>query len=132
MPGLLPRFSRLAAAGAILASIGCAPSASLVELAPVSPTPTGEVHPGQIVWHDLVTDDLDAAQDFYGSLFGWTFASVQGDLSVYSVIERNGEPIGGIVPIDDEDRRQQILHDRGYWYAWDGITVVRFSAREEA
>lgn len=32
-------------------------------------------------------------------------------------------------PIDDESRRQQILHDRGYWHAWDGITVVRFSAR---
>ena len=30
-------------------------------------------------------------------------------------------------PIESEDLRQQILHDRGYWYAWDGITVVRFS-----
>ena len=32
-------------------------------------------------------------------------------------------------PIEAEDRRQQILHDRGYWYAWDGITVVRFVGR---
>lgn len=32
-------------------------------------------------------------------------------------------------PIVDEARRRQILHDRGYWYAWDGITIVRFSAR---
>ena len=29
-------------------------------------------------------------------------------------------------PIDDERLRTAILHDRGYWYAWDGITVVRF------
>lgn len=103
MPGLLHQFLRPASLGVLLATVGCAPSASLIELAPVSSTPTGEVHAGQIVWHDLVTDDLEAAQDFYGSLFGWTFASVQGDLSVYSVIERDGRPIGGIVPIDDED-----------------------------
>jgi hypothetical protein len=32
-------------------------------------------------------------------------------------------------PIEAEDRRQQILHDRGYWYAWGGITVVRFVGR---
>ena len=30
-------------------------------------------------------------------------------------------------PIDDEDLRQEILHNRGYWYAWDGITVFHFS-----
>ena len=30
-------------------------------------------------------------------------------------------------PIDDEDLRTRILHERGYWYAWDGITVVRFN-----
>ncbi len=28
--------------------------------------------------------------------------------------------------IDDETLRQQILFDRGYWHAWDGITIVRF------
>ena len=33
-------------------------------------------------------------------------------------------------PIDDERLRTKILHDRGYWYAWDGITVVRFFPRD--
>ena len=31
-------------------------------------------------------------------------------------------------PIDDSGSRGAILHDRGYWYAWDGITIFRFSA----
>ena len=26
----------------------------------------------------------------------------------------------------DQFLRVSILHDRGYWYAWDGITVFRF------
>lgn len=34
-------------------------------------------------------------------------------------------------PIDDETTRRQILYDRGYSYAWDGITVVRFLPRDD-
>ena len=33
-------------------------------------------------------------------------------------------------PIDDEVSRTQILHDRGYWHAWDSIKVFRFLPRE--
>ena len=32
-------------------------------------------------------------------------------------------------PINDDGIRTSILHDRGYWYAWDGITIVRFVPR---
>ena len=28
--------------------------------------------------------------------------------------------------IDDEERRREILYNRGYWYAWDAITVFTF------
>ena len=31
--------------------------------------------------------------------------------------------------IDDEQRREAILKERGYWYAWDGITVFSFTVR---
>lgn len=30
-------------------------------------------------------------------------------------------------PIDDSERRVAILHDRGYPYAWDGITIFHFA-----
>jgi hypothetical protein len=30
-------------------------------------------------------------------------------------------------PIEDEERRQAILHGRGYWYAWDGIRIFSFA-----
>ena len=33
------------------------------------------------------------------------------------------------IPIDDEKLRRDILFDRGYWRAWDGITIVRFLPR---
>ena len=30
---------------------------------------------GDFVWYELMTDNADAAQDFYGSLLGWDFTS---------------------------------------------------------
>ncbi|MFB3107415.1 MAG: hypothetical protein ACE1ZA_21185, partial [Pseudomonadales bacterium] len=33
-------------------------------------------------------------------------------------------------PIDDPKMRVAILHERGYLYAWNGITVFKFAATE--
>jgi len=30
-------------------------------------------------------------------------------------------------PIDSADLKEAILYQRGYWHAWDGITIFRFS-----
>ena len=52
--------------------------------------------PGALVWNELGTRDPDAAQRFYGELFGWTFEG-EGELDTgteYLTI-RNGEPLNG-------------------------------------
>jgi hypothetical protein len=33
---------------------------------------------GKVIWHDLITEDVDAAREFYGGLFGWTFEDSTG------------------------------------------------------
>ncbi len=101
--GLFVATALLVASAAVLVIGACAPSRVRVDLTPVSPTPTGVHNIGQFVWHDLVTDDLEAAKRFYGGLFGWQFEDVPGDPVVYSVIRHLGVPIGGIAPIDDDD-----------------------------
>jgi predicted enzyme related to lactoylglutathione lyase len=61
-----------------------------------SPAST-EHHPGKMVWADLVTPDLAAAEKFYGGLFGWTFQPIHaGDIN-YAVAMLDGRPIGGLV-----------------------------------
>jgi len=95
--------SSFAATVALVTLGACAPSAVLVDLAPVTPTPTGVHNIGQFVWVDLVTNDMATAKRFYGGLFGWQFEDVPGDPVVYSVIRHLGVPIGGIAPIDDND-----------------------------
>ena len=56
--------------------------------------------PGALAWNDLVTPDPEAAERFYGRLFGWTFIEMP-DSGGYRVI-RNGERSnGGIFPDAD-------------------------------
>jgi len=82
---------------------GCTRSAVRVDLAPVTPDPTGTHNVGQFVWYDLLTEDAAAAKRFYGELFGWQFQDVQGDGIVYSVISHQGVAIGGLAPMEDTD-----------------------------
>ncbi len=95
-------FEFILATAALITIGACSPSA-LVDLAPVTPTPTEVHHIGQFVWVDLLTDDMAAAKRFYGGLFGWQFEDAPGDPVLYSVIHHLGVPIGGIAPIDDAD-----------------------------
>jgi predicted enzyme related to lactoylglutathione lyase len=59
---------------------------------------------GKFVWHDLITDDVAGARQFYGGLFGWEFEETRhpngGD---YTLISADGHFIGGIVQLDDPE-----------------------------
>ena len=57
---------------------------------------------GKFVWHDLMTDDLEAARRFYGGLFGWTFENVTGPVGGgYTLIISGKLFVGGMVQLDD-------------------------------
>lgn len=58
-----------------------------------------QYRPGQVVWRDLLTRDMEGIQRFYGELFGWQFSPVPGALggSDYQLIEYRGQWIGGVV-----------------------------------
>ena len=98
-----PRRLLLGVALAALGSTACAPGLPTVPPVSPSPTPTREI--GHFVWYDLLTTDLPAARDFYGSLFGWTFddASSAGGVG-YVAIRHGGRVIGGMVAASDLER----------------------------
>ena len=54
---------------------------------------------GEHSWHELATDDYEAAFKFYSALFGWEAAG-EHDMGapngVYFMFGRNGVPVGGI------------------------------------
>lgn len=53
--------------------------------------------PGRFVWHDLMTKDAKAAQEFYTALFDWQIDERPMMGSVYRMITCGPGPIGGIV-----------------------------------
>jgi predicted enzyme related to lactoylglutathione lyase len=67
------------------------------QLPALNSPPSSEHHAGKMLWADLVTPDLAAAEKFYGAVFGWAFQAVRaGDVN-YAVAMLEGRPIGGLV-----------------------------------
>ncbi len=56
---------------------------------------------GKVVWHDLMTEDLDAARRFYGGVFGWTFDnfSARPGRGRYAIARLGNVYVAGLVPV---------------------------------
>jgi len=67
---------------------------------PTAETPghDGPAAVGEFSWHELPTDDWEAAWDFYSELFGWvkTDAMDMGDMGMYQMYGRGAHPLGGM------------------------------------
>ncbi|PQJ19941.1 hypothetical protein [Tenacibaculum sp. SG-28] len=51
------------------------------------------------IWHDLITPNMTASQEFYSKVFGWTFESSNSKGAVTSKILNNGKVIGGMIEV---------------------------------
>ncbi len=103
--GAPPRAARrLLVALGVVVGAACATD-TLPGLTPITRPPTGLVEPGRFVWLDLVTQDVERAKSFYGSLFGWTFR--EGDR--YTEVLHRGAPIAGIVAAESPERGSEWL-----------------------
>jgi predicted enzyme related to lactoylglutathione lyase len=71
--------------------------ATAFELPALNSPASSEHHVGKVVWADLVTPDLAAAERYYGSLFGWTFQTIHTGDSDYAVALADGRPVGGLL-----------------------------------
>ena len=56
-------------------------------------SPPADVGPGRIAWFDITTSDLPQSKEFYGRLFDWDFAPVQGSDQAAEIVAR-GVAIG--------------------------------------
>ena len=56
-------------------------------------SPPADVGPGRIAWFDVTTSSLTKSKEFYGKLFGWSFAPIQGSDQAVEIVSR-GTGIG--------------------------------------
>ncbi len=81
--------------------LGCEQKQIIVP--PITKTPTNIKLTGKIVWHDLLTDDVNSVKSFYGGLFGWKFDNGGDPEAIYTTILFNGNAIGGIIHLEKKD-----------------------------
>lgn len=57
---------------------------------------------GRIVWYELLTTDMKAAETFYSAVVGWTVAPFDGSPQPYDMWMRDAQtPMGGVMNIPD-------------------------------
>jgi predicted enzyme related to lactoylglutathione lyase len=78
------------------------------ELPPIADAATMEHHAGKVIWADLVTPDLAAAETFYTGLFGWAFQNIHTGNVEYAVATFEGRPVAGLLqkPIPPGEQHQ--------------------------
>jgi uncharacterized protein len=105
---LLLLFVALMSVAAVTRSPGGAPAS--FEFPPLMSAQSAE-HPGKLVWAELVTPDLSAAERFYGGIFGWTFHDLRTGDTNYTVAKLGDTPIAGLV-------QRRVQTDKGGQAAW--------------
>jgi predicted enzyme related to lactoylglutathione lyase len=100
---------RAPALSALLACMLCGTALAALpfNLPPINDPASSEHHVGKVIWADLVTPNLVAAEIFYGGLFGWTFQDIHTVDSDYAIAIVDGRPIAGLLQkAIPADRRQ--------------------------
>ena len=60
--------------------------------------------PGSACWNEVLTRDAEASRAFYPAVFGWTIGrpAFEGAPESYVVWELDGQPVGGMMTMNDE------------------------------
>ncbi len=105
---------KLAAAALCAVLVGVMPSRGLAQASP-----------GRVVWHDLVTPDLEISKVFYSELFGWTWrAPSSGKGVTYVVGEMTGAAMAGLAESADGKKNPS------QWITYFAVSDVKRSAKE--
>jgi uncharacterized protein len=72
--------------------------------------------PGALCWNEVGTHDPEAAQGFYGELFGWTFDLIPGIELEYWTIKNGDRANGGMRAVE--------LSMPSFWLAYFGVDSI--------
>ena len=73
---------------------------------------------GDFVWYELMTPDPDAAQEFYGGLFGWSYEEAGFNGQDYRSFSAGGAQVGGFLKLTDN------MTEHGARPSWVGYVRV--------
>lgn len=71
---------------------------------------------GRILWYELLTTDMKAAEQFYTAVVGWTVAPFEGSPQPYDMwMREGGVPVGGCMTIPEG------MHFPPHWGMYVGV-----------
>ncbi len=73
---------------------------------------------GDFIWYELMTNDTEAAQAFYGGLLGWSFENAGNGGMDYHLFAADGPNVGGFLPLTPE------MTENGARPLWAGYMLV--------
>jgi uncharacterized protein len=85
---------------------------------------------GRLLWYELMTSDLQAAEAFYTNVVGWTITPFDGGPGPYPMWTRAGNiPIGGAMTLPDELKKHGVPP---HWAFYVGAAPTLEAVREDA
>lgn len=85
---------------ALLAS-SMAMAATVTDFGPISKSASQQIRPGQVVWADLLTNDVSSAVAFYVNVFGWDIQFNDDKSYAYATVD--GSPVAAIAAYDESE-----------------------------
>ena len=76
---------------------------------------------GDFIWYELMTDDADAAADFYGKVVGWSSADSGQEGMDYRILSMPTGQVGGLMPLTSEMKEGGA---RPCWMGYVGVDDV--------
>ncbi len=100
-------------------------SAAPPQLPAINQPATNRQLTGKLNWFDLLTDNVEGAKQFYGSVFGWKFTDLPDPQRRYTVISVGNERIGGIL----QPRQAAIKGSSAHWLTFISVADAEVAAR---
>jgi predicted enzyme related to lactoylglutathione lyase len=80
--------------------------------------------PGSVTWNEFMGRDYEDAKKFFADVFGYTYADMSGEGFEYSMIEVDGNTVGGIGTLPPEVPEHVPAHWRMYFAVDDCDAAV--------
>lgn len=88
--------------------------------------------PNSLCWNELLTRDAETGKAFYPAVFGWTMGrpSFEGAPETYTIWERAGSPVGGMMQMSDEQLPPEVPPHWSVCFAVGDCDATVAKARE--
>ena len=101
-------------------------AAACAQQPPVTTAATTDDDIGRFVWQDLMTDDVDGAMSFYGSLLGWEFEETSRLGERYVLVRSDNRYVAGIAHVERDDPDEPIAQ----WISYISVADVDRAAEQ--